>query len=299
MTKPMLAPSCTQASRIWASRSRVLASSAGSSAATFTGCAFIVSPENENVARRARPGRDETARAHQFEAKAVASVQTMERVLNGQLESAVREIEMMFETQAGRKQIVDAGAGRQLASQKLAVEADRRRRDQKAAEAGGRIDPFPLFALPDKRWRVVLDIGKQAGDRCPVRSGEPAEHRGGRAHLAILDPRQGSPTHSAQRRQFIERPALPAPQGAQAFGEADIRAAAGLRINFHIRNNILDNESVKAQAGASMAGRIARAALLLHTRPSHNGMGRCRRRTTPPFRPGPGPCHCSRALSWR
>ena len=55
MTKPMLAPSCTQACRIWASRSTVLASAAGSSAATFMVCASTISPENENVARARCP----------------------------------------------------------------------------------------------------------------------------------------------------------------------------------------------------------------------------------------------------
>src|ERR1700722_14745905 len=110
----MLAPSCTQACRIWASRSRVSASPAGSSAAIFTGCASIVSPENENVARGARPGRNEPARAHQLEAKAVAGLQAMDGLLDGKLQSAVREIEMMFETETRRKRIVDAGAGRQF-----------------------------------------------------------------------------------------------------------------------------------------------------------------------------------------
>ena len=89
------------------------------------GCSRI-SPENENVARRARPSRNETARAHQLVAKAVAGAQAMDRPLDGQLQSAVHEIEMMFETRTRRKRIVDARPGRQFARQKLAVEPERR-----------------------------------------------------------------------------------------------------------------------------------------------------------------------------
>jgi hypothetical protein len=48
--------------------------------------------------RRARPSRNETARAHQLEAKAVAGVQAMDGPLDGQFQSAVHEIKMMFET---------------------------------------------------------------------------------------------------------------------------------------------------------------------------------------------------------
>ena len=152
---------------------------------------------------------------------------------------------MMFETQTWRKGIVDARADRQFAGQKLAVEADRRRRDQPAAEAGGRIDPFPLFAPPDKRRRVALDVGEQARDGCPMRSGEPPEHGGCRAHFAVLDTRQGGAAHSAQGGKLIERPAPRSPQRAQAFGEADIGIVARLGLVFHIRDNTLGSESVK------------------------------------------------------
>src|SRR3984957_12403572 len=206
-TKPTLAPSCTQACRIWASRSTDLASAAGSIAATIIVWASMVSPENENVARGALPVRNETARAQQLEAKAVAGVQAMDAPIDGQLQSAVHEIKMMFETQTWRKRIVDARADRQFAGQKLAVEADRRRRDQPAAEAGGRIDPFPLFAPPDKRRRVALDVGQQARDGCAMRSGEPPEHGRCRAHFAVLDSRQGGATETTQGGKLIERPA--------------------------------------------------------------------------------------------
>src|SRR5580692_3706008 len=144
-TKPTLAPSCTQACRIWASRSTVLASAARSSAATIIVWASMISPENENVARGALPVRNETARAHQLEAKAVAGVQAMDGPLDGQFQSAVHEKEMMFETKTGRKRVVDALAARQFATQNLAVEAERRRRDRAATEAGGRVDPFRLL----------------------------------------------------------------------------------------------------------------------------------------------------------
>src|SRR5580693_8591265 len=127
-TKPTLAPSCTQARRIWASRSTDLASAAGSIAATIIVWASMISPENENVARGALPVRNETARAHQLEAKAVAGVQAMDGPLDGQFQSAVHEKEMMFETQTWRKGIVDARADRQFSGQKLAVETDRRRK---------------------------------------------------------------------------------------------------------------------------------------------------------------------------
>ncbi len=78
--------------------------------------------ERECSARRAA-SRDETARAHQLEAKAVAGLQTIEGPLDSQLQSAVQEIEMMLETRSGRKRIVDPRAGGQFAGQKLAVEA--------------------------------------------------------------------------------------------------------------------------------------------------------------------------------
>src|SRR5580693_2781060 len=233
-TKPTLAPSCTQACRIWASRSTVLASAAGSIAATIIVWASMISPENENVARGALPVRNETARAHKLEAKAVAGVQAMDGPLDGQFQSAVHEKEMMFETQTWRKGVVDARADRQFAGQKLAVEADRRRRDQPAAEAGGRIDPFPLFAPPDKRRRVALDVGEQARDGRAMRSCEPSEHGGCRADFAVLDPRQGGAAHSAQRGKLIERPAPRSPQCAQTFGEAHIGGVARLGLVFHI-----------------------------------------------------------------
>src|SRR5271163_507585 len=114
MTKPMLAPSCTQACRIWASRSTIFASAAGSIAVTFIVWASTISPENENVARRTRPIRNETARAHQLVAKAVAGVQLMNGPLDGEHQSAVREKEVMFETKTRRERVVDARAGRQF-----------------------------------------------------------------------------------------------------------------------------------------------------------------------------------------
>src|SRR4029077_14257215 len=95
-----------------------------------------------------------------------------------------------------------------------------------------------------------LDIGKQAGDGCAVRSSEAPEHGGCRAHFAVLDSRQGGAAHSALCGKLIERPAPRAPQRAHAFGEAQI-GAPGLSTNFHIRNNILDNESVKAHSPAA------------------------------------------------
>jgi hypothetical protein len=83
-----------------------------------------------------------------------------------------------------------------------------------------------------------------------MRSSEPPEHGRGRAHFAVLDPRQGSAADPAQRGKFVERPAAGLPQRAQAFGEAQI-GAAGLHVGFHIRDNILDNESVKARPSAA------------------------------------------------
>ena len=158
----MLAPSCTQACRIWASRSTVLASAAGSSAATFMVWASTISPENENVARRRRPVAINGS-PHQLVAKAVAGVETIDSALDGQLESAVHEIKVMFETRTRRKRIVDARAGRQFAGEKFAVEGERRRRNRPAAEAGGGIDPLRLLVPPDKRRR--LPSCRQAGAR--------------------------------------------------------------------------------------------------------------------------------------
>ena len=174
----------------------------------------------------------------------------MDRPLDGQLQSAVQDIEMMFETPARRKRIIDARPARQFARQKLAVEPERGRRDRPAAEAGRRVDPFRLVALPDQRGRVVLDIGKQAGDRGAVRAGEASEHGGRRAHLAILDARQGRAADPAQPGQLVERPAPRPPQPAQPFRESQTSPARQC-ICFHIRNNILDNESVKTRRSSA------------------------------------------------
>jgi hypothetical protein len=174
---------------------------------------------------------------------------------------------MMFETEARRKRIVDARASRQFATQQLAVEAERRGRDRPAAEAGGRIDPLGLLGPPDERRPLTLDVGKQARDGCAIRSSEPPKHGRGRAHFAVLDPRQGSATDPAQRGKFIERPAPRASQCAQAFSEAHIGGVAGWGLGFHIRENTLGNESVKAefQTPGEARPQFARAALLLHT----------------------------------
>src|ERR1700743_652958 len=108
---PFLALSCARPCRIGASRSTALASASGSSAATFM--ASTVSPENENVAGCAPPGRQEMARPHQLVAKAVASLQTMDGPFDGQFESAVHEIKMMFEAKTRRERIVHPGGGPQ------------------------------------------------------------------------------------------------------------------------------------------------------------------------------------------
>ena len=127
--------------------------------------------------------------------------------LDRELQHAVHEIEMVFETKMWRKRIVDARPARQFARQKLAVEPERGRRDRPAAEAGRRVDPFRLVALPDQRWRVVLDIGKQAGDRGAVRAGERD------ARLTPLNPASSSSDQLRARRNARSRSASrrPAP----------------------------------------------------------------------------------------
>ena len=77
-----------------------------------------------------------------------------------------------------------------------------------------------------------------------MRSGEPPEHGGGRAHFAVLDPAQRGAADPAPRRKLIERPAPRAPQFAQALGEAQVGGVAKGAC-FHIKENTLKNESVK------------------------------------------------------
>ena len=228
----MLAPSCTQARKISASRSRVSARAAGSSAATFMGASRF----GRTRLSAPRAARSQRSGSTPQPAKAVACASDG-RSLDDQFQNAVREIKMMFETKTWRKRIVDACAGRQFARQKLAVEAERRRRDRPAAEAAGRIDPFRLLILPDKRGRVAIDIGKQAGDGCAVRSSEAPEHGGCRAHFAVLDSRQGGAAHSALCGKLIERPAPRADDspGRQGRPARSTRWSARTRRHFHIK----------------------------------------------------------------
>jgi hypothetical protein len=200
------------------------------------------SPENENIARRAPPGRNEAAHPHQLVAKAVPGPQTMGGALYRDFEDAVLEIKMVFQTEARRKRIVDGRASRQFAAEHLTFEVERQRRDGAPTEAGGRIDPLSLVGPPNKRWRVALNIGEQARYGCAMRSGEPSEHGGGWAHLAILDPRQRRAAHSAQLGKFIQRPAARAPQRAQALSEAHVGRVQGR--SFHMWENNLKNENV-------------------------------------------------------
>ncbi len=182
-------------------------------------------------------------------------MQMMDGALDRQFESAVDEIEMMLKTEARRKRIIDLRAGWQFATQKLAVEVERWRRDRAAAQARGRINPLRLLGPPDEGWSVALDVGKQPRDGGAMRSGEAPEHGGGRTHFAILDPRQGSAAHPAQRGKFIERPAPRAPQFPQAVSKAYVRGIAGESLRFHIWDTTLENENVKARAADRRGGR--------------------------------------------
>ena len=87
-----------------------------------------------------------------------------------------------------------------------------------------------------ERRRLALDVGEQARDGRAMRAGEPPEHGGGRADIAVLDPRQGGAAHAAQRGKFVERPAPGEPQGAQALSEAQVGCVEECGFEFHIWN---------------------------------------------------------------
>ncbi len=205
----------------------------------------------------------------------------------------------MFETEARRKRIVDARACRQFAAKQLAVKVERRWRDGAAAEARRRIDPLRPLGSPYERRRIALDVGKQTRNGCVMRSSEPPEYRRCWAHFAVLDPRQGSATRLRSTRKVhratsAARAAMPA--GAQRGAH---RQRRGVEPRFPYTENTLENESVKAPPQRQGASNLRVRSFSCTVEPPHNGMDRCRRRTTPPFRPGPGPFHCLRAPHWR
>jgi hypothetical protein len=85
----------------------------------------------------------------------------MDLSLDRKLQRAVLEIEMVLEAEARRERIVDARPGRQFATQHLAVELERGRRDGATAKAGGGIDELRLVRAGDERGRVGLDVGEE------------------------------------------------------------------------------------------------------------------------------------------
>ena len=98
----------------------------------------------------------------------------------------------------------------------------------------------------------------------PCAAGEAAEHRGCRAHVAVLDSAQRGAADPAPRRKLVERPAPRAPQFAQPLGEAQVGGVAGQGLGFH-KWKILSKERASRDLTHASARRFARGALLLHT----------------------------------
>src|SRR5271170_5396279 len=91
-----------------------------------------------------------------------------------------------------------------------------------------------------------------------MRAGEPPEHRRRRAHLAVLDPRQGGAAHSAPRGKLIERPAPRPPQRAQALGEAQVGGVVRGGESFHNRKILSKTRaSRRERPQSSQSGRTS------------------------------------------